>query len=262
MSYYGVGDYWEDVDQYIRNHGIEMQLTPEDISWLQNRIKGKSAAPKHPSEIHEDVILGNMGSYANHVPPYKSSTSLCCSPHGNMGLFYAWDGILRHNDGVIRVNLLLNRASPWMDVDSYLPFEGKVVLKNKTAREVFVRIPLWVKKENVNVSCNGSVQKNRWLDQYVRISNLKPSDVITINFPVEQRVEEWTKPNHGPFLIGAIPGGTKFKIRFRGNTVVNITPNLMSDDSPLYRNRPEKYKADKAPMKKVKRYMTPAVLKW
>ena len=29
-----------------------------------------------------------------------------------------------------RYNLLLNRASPWMDIDSYIPYEGKVVLKN------------------------------------------------------------------------------------------------------------------------------------
>ena len=37
LSYHGVGDYWEDVDQYIRNHGTEMQFTPEDkefLNWL------------------------------------------------------------------------------------------------------------------------------------------------------------------------------------------------------------------------------------
>ena len=31
LSYYGIGDYWEDVDQYIRNYGTEMQIVPEDM---------------------------------------------------------------------------------------------------------------------------------------------------------------------------------------------------------------------------------------
>ena len=35
MTYAGVGDYWEDVDQYIRNHGTEMQYMPEDIPHVQ-----------------------------------------------------------------------------------------------------------------------------------------------------------------------------------------------------------------------------------
>ena len=44
----------------------------------------------------EKVIETTVGAYSNHVAPYKTSTSLCCSPHGNMGLFYAWDGTLRY----------------------------------------------------------------------------------------------------------------------------------------------------------------------
>ena len=34
LSDNGVGDYWEDVDSYIRNHGVEMQFTPEDVPFL------------------------------------------------------------------------------------------------------------------------------------------------------------------------------------------------------------------------------------
>ena len=34
------------------------------------------------------------------------------------------------------VNLLLNRASPWLDIDSYLPYDGHVKVQNKTAKSV------------------------------------------------------------------------------------------------------------------------------
>ena len=38
LSDAGVGDYWEDVDQYIRNHGVEQQITDEDITFLQGSL--------------------------------------------------------------------------------------------------------------------------------------------------------------------------------------------------------------------------------
>jgi len=50
---------------------------------------------------------------------------------------------VRESQGVAQVNLLLNRASPWLDIDSYLPYQGKVVIRNKTARLIAVRIPRW-----------------------------------------------------------------------------------------------------------------------
>ena len=46
------------------------------------------------------------------------------------------------------MNLLLNRASPWLDVDSYLPYEGKMVIRNKTCERVSIRIPSWVDRSN------------------------------------------------------------------------------------------------------------------
>ena len=261
LSYAGVGDYWEDIDLYIRNHGVEMQFTPEDKHFLQQLGVGKPEAPKFPGATTKDVVETTVGGYSNHVPPYKTSTSLCCSPHGNMGLFYAWDGTLRCEDGVAKVNLLLNRVSPWLDIDSYLPFEGKVVLKNKQAKEAFVRIPLWVDKNKIECSVNDEDIFFRWFGNYLRIESLEQDDNITIQFPIEERIEEWTKPDHGEHLITAIPGGTKFRFRFRGNTLVEVTPPLMTG-SPLYRNRPEKFTGDKAPMRELTRYVSPQVLEW
>ncbi len=121
LSLAGVGNYWEDVEQYIRNHGIEMQIVPEDMEY----IRSLSGGELDDSSVR--LLARSVGGYAGR--PSKNCAWLCCSPHGNMGIFYAWDGILRYNDGVARVNLLLNRASPWMDIDSYLPFEGKVVIE-------------------------------------------------------------------------------------------------------------------------------------
>jgi hypothetical protein len=48
------------------------------------------------------------------------------------------------------VNLLLNRASAWADLDSYIPYEGRVDVRVKRDCELAVRIPEWVKPELVS----------------------------------------------------------------------------------------------------------------
>lgn len=255
----GVGDYWEDVDLYIRNHGTEMQFTPEDIPLIEEAIKDKPAPPKK-SYLGGDGLIANIGGYSNHVPPYKTSTSLCCSPHGNMGLFYAWDGMLRFNDGIARVNLLLNRASPGLDIDSYLPFEGKVVLKNKKSHTVFVRIPLWVDKNSVRCRIGKRTVQVGWLARYLRVDNLKETDVVTIEFPMAERTETWTAPKASAYTMN-IGADKAYTCRFKGNTLVEMTPTL-SEGSWIYQQRPLKFKANKASMKQVKRYVTEQILEW
>jgi hypothetical protein len=236
-----------------------MQLTPEDIPWLKKRCEGKPAAPDYPSQTSEGVIEANIGAFASSVSPCKSTTGLCCSTHGNMGLFYAWDGIIRYQDGTAQVNLLLNRASPWMDIDSYLPYEGKVVLKNKTAREIFVRIPLWVDRQKVRCTRSGENLPKVWFGSYLRVEGLQSNDVLTLEFPMVERTEQWTIPKLHPGW--PVPEEQMHTLRFRGNTLVEITPPLMPD-SPLYRSRPAKYEMAKAPTKKVTRYIVPITLKW
>ncbi len=261
LTYAGIGDYWEDVDLYIRNHGVEMQFTPEDIPYLKKLGEGKPTPPEDATGATKGVIEAAIGGYANHVPPYKNSWSLCCSPHGNMGLFYAWDGTLRYHNGVATVNLLLNRASPWMDVDSYLPYEGKVVLKNKAAREALVHIPLYVDKETVSCRIGNRKVSSNWFGRYLRVGDLKTGDNVTIEFPEAERVERWSAPPQEIKYGLSLPAGTVYTIRFKGNTVTEISPPLWPE-TWLYKDRPEKFKAGKAPLKKVTRYVSEMVLKW
>jgi hypothetical protein len=257
LSDAGVGDYWEDVDQYIRNHGVEMQFTPEDIPFLEQLGEGQPAPPEHPGMSTEDVIQNTVGAYSGSVKPFKTISALCCSTHGNMGLFYAWDGTLRYDGGVARVNLLLNRASPWMDIDSYLPYQGKVILRNKKAEQAFVRIPLWVDRSAVRCTLAGQELPPRWFGQYLRFSDLRPQDALTIEFPVIEQTEVWTTPS----IISREAEPQVHALRFRGNTLVEVTPPLIPG-SPLYQGRPEKYRSAEAPMKQVTRYASPIVLKW
>ncbi len=266
LSEAGIGDYWEDVDLYVRNHGSEMQIVPEDVTQLKQLVTEHGGQPRAPSIVPSEgyvtgtdagVIEAAVGGFSMSYPPFKTGWALCCSPHGNMGLFYAWDGTLRYSNGVARVNLLLNRASPWMDVDSYLPYEGKVVLRNKAAREALVRMPLWVELSRVQCRVGKRIVRPAWFGRYLRIEKLRRGDMVTIEFSVQERVEQWSMPG-GLLPLG---GGTVHTIRFKGNTVIDISPPLCPR-TWLYQDRPKKYHSSKAPMKKVTRFASPLVLQW
>jgi hypothetical protein len=191
-----------------------------------------------------------------------------------MGLFYAWDGTLRHEKGTTQVNLLLNRASPWMDIDSYLPYEGKVVLKNKKSREVFVRMPLWADRKAVRCSIGQQEVPNLWLNNRLRFRSLQPNDAVTIRFPIEVKTEEWKIPG----LLRSQPSVQVHTCKFKGNTLAEISPPLVSRfrtgyylgeapmekeirsvDPPYQRSY---FLKNQAPMKKVTRFVTPLILKW
>jgi hypothetical protein len=265
LTYAGIGDYWEDVDQYIRNHGVEMQITPEDVPYLEQISQGKPKSPVYDGMTTNNVIQSSIGAFSNHVPPLKVSTSGCCTPWGQMGLFYAWDAIVRHANDTAQVNLLLNRASPWLDVDSHLPYEGKIVVRNKRAREVLVRIPLWVDQRHVECRVRSKSIRPVWLGRYLRFDGLSAGDRVFIEFPVEEKTEHWTAPPQASFpgytLLTVMPQGTRYTCRFRGNTLVEITPPL-APGSQLYQRRPPQFQASKAPEKELTRFETPFVLKW
>lgn len=270
LSYASVGDYWEDVDQYIRNHAVAYQLTAKDVY----RMLGKRHLAAGDYEMPDEVLrkLGDDLPAAKGLPGVtaadvirpaigeiqgvtsKSPTWQCCGSHGNMSFFYVWDGALRHDDGVVRVNLLLNRASPWMDVDSFLPFEGKVILNNKTAEHLFVRLPLWVEKDDVVCTIGEKRVRSAWFGRYLRFQNLRSNDVVTLRFAVAERTETWTV------------GDTIHAFRFRGNTLIEVSPPMspLYDErfGQLYRQRLERYKTRKALMKTVRRYVSPIILEW
>jgi hypothetical protein len=176
LSDAGVGDYWEDVDQHVRNAMIEDQFI--DAEPLRKMCK-KKGVPTQTGEFTIERLLGALrhdGGFGPHwaLDPTNNGTtaSVYVEP-----FYYVWEGIVRYKEGVAQINLLLNRASPWLDIDSYLPYEGKVVIKNKTAKGLAIRIPRWVDKSKVQCCINRANISFFWVGNYLMLEKVKNKDV-------------------------------------------------------------------------------------
>ena len=86
------------------------------------------------------------------------------------------------------VNLLLNRALPWLDVDSHLPYKGQVDLRLKQDVDLNTRFPEWVDKAKVKATIKDSGHPLRWEGPIARLGKVRGGSVVTLSFPISERV--------------------------------------------------------------------------
>ena len=92
----GVGDYWEDIDQYVRNHLTEIQVLKGDPI-----RKIAEASPAHAVRSWEDAdqfverTIGVLCDDGLHPTVATPGAMLCCTYNGLIGYYHAWKGIVR-----------------------------------------------------------------------------------------------------------------------------------------------------------------------
>lgn len=271
MSEAGIADYWEDADRVIRNHLVEAQYVrrnylervsssaePMQARYVDGVQQFTDESVTYPGQMCDDRVLDRaVGLFASYLAPDFSSGRImqCCTANAARGIYYAWESISRQRGDDAEVNLLLNRAAPWLDVESHLPYEGKAVIRNKTARRIDVRIPGWVKRADLEFRLNGHEYAAQIAGNRAVFGDLKPGDAIELRFPVrEWRIERTANVR--------TPEETVYTIDFRGNTVVGISPRSDSPSVyPMY-ERDHLKKPGTAPVKKVARNIYKGVPRW
>lgn len=210
-----VGDYWDDVDRWVRNQFAEAQLRRAD--WLQNISPDKTITRElGPNETDRNVVQRNLGAFvpASGANEFTLGYYLvhCCAGNCIRAIYYVWEHILSSQDGKLRVNLLLNRASPWADVDSYIPYEGRVDIRVKQTCNLEVRIPEWVKPEEAACSVSGIVRDLTFAGRYAQVGAVGAGDLVVLTFPISERTVETSI------------GGKPYTLIIKGNDVVSIDP--------------------------------------
>jgi len=242
----GVGDYWEDVDQTVRNMFAEGQIL--DYQWMYDVSSGYPYTPPGPGDSVDGAPERSVGSFCGWVLPddmwmgWGPVVMACCVGNGSRVLYTVWQNILEYSGGELRVNLLLNRASQWADLNSYIPYEGKVDLHMKCAASgVSVRIPNWVTDEEVACTVNGAPRAFAWSGRYISLGTVNADDLVQVTFPISERTA------YLDFSDRLYP--FEYTLVFKGNDVVSMDPP--GTYRPLFQR--ERYRENVASWKMVTR---------
>ncbi len=260
LSAAGLGDYWDDADRWIRNQFAEQQMTRVD--WIGRVSESLQKTPVESNMRAERVPERVLGAFTGYTfgndygitegpPNLPTGTAGCCIGNAARTLYYIWESILDDEGGRLRVNLLLNRASKRADVYSHIPYEGRVDVKIKQpCKNVLVRVPEWIKPNSGEVSgkINGASHDLKWEGRHVNAGAGKPGDVITITFPISERVVAKEKIGVGEFTY-----------IIKGNTVVSVSPP--GKFYPLFYQR-DQYRENQTRWVKRERFVPDATIKW
>ncbi len=92
------GDYWDDVDRYLRNQFVEMQLL--DGEWIDQLA---ATFPPTPLETNDDAdrvsekLIGSFASWAGANDWYIGDiqgTTFCCIGNAGRALYYVWERMI------------------------------------------------------------------------------------------------------------------------------------------------------------------------
>jgi hypothetical protein len=246
LSQAGVGNYWEVVDRWIRNTFLDLQLTPADAEQIKRlpvtHLETLEAGFLQPADSADMIV----GVWRENLWKEKESSDWsigCCNGNCSRMLYYIWDNIVTDKDDTLWVNLHLNRASPWADVDSWLPYEGRVLITMKTGKDkLLVRIPEWTDWNEVHCTINGKPLKGIRFKEYLNVGKVKKKDKIVVSFPVKER-----EVNANLFNMYR-------RVTLKGNTVIDMVPEVDQAHYPLEKHK--KYRANTAPMKKGTRFVS------
>ena len=285
----GMGDYWDDVEHATRNATAQAQVTdlegirrigasyaerpkdarfgaPDDFRFTRN-INITDPIPN--LECDDNVLERSIGAIANALTGgcYQTPNQMaCCTANGLQGFYYAWEAAIRHNGDTSTVNLLFTRFSEWMDLISFLPYEGKVVIHNKTSKNINVRIPQGVMPGNVSLAVNGNdINNPSFCGRYLNITGLSGREEITVTFPQNKRKLTLIIPNMNGRMHWGFP---KVSANFVGSTCVGLGDERESifgseNESILIKqfNEP-KYRSGQTLFKDAPYYVPPKVIQW
>lgn len=248
----GIADYWDDIDRFVRNHFAEAQITRTD--WVYKMAKEEPNKPVEWNETSDKVPERNVGAWSGWAAPNEYATWLgiqhCCTGNAARGLYYVWEHMVDRKGDVLTVNLLLNRASAWADVYSYIPYTGRVDLKMKQpCSELRLRVPEWIKTGDpaLSATVNGTKHDLRWQGRYVSLAAVGSGAKVEVSFPISERT---VKEQIGP---------DTYTLVIKGNTVLSIDPP--GKKGALYTDR-AKYKSSEVAWKKVTRFVPEQQIIW
>lgn len=253
-------DKWDDVDRWVRNQFAEAQLT--DVSWLSDGHLQPIDRAQHPlpgagcqgpdfgtTERVAERVLGSFAGWPaanDFVQGQGWAIMHCCTGNATRALYCVWESIITRRGDTLRVNLLLNRASQWADINSHLPYSGRVEVHAKAPLNLEVRLPEWVQPADARCTVNGSPRELTFDGRYARVGQVTAGGRAEITFPVVERTDAVIIEKH------------RYRLVRRGNEVVDIEPRGVN--RPFYQRG--HYREDSGLWRRVTRFAPDQEIEW
>jgi hypothetical protein len=220
---------WDIVERSARNYLTRSQprhIGPISLEGVaMNRTEEHREIDRTPPELCDtrDIARRAVGCMAgwgapNDVLDPRGKGAMCvqncCSSHLPFGLYRVWEHIAVMKPEGLYVNLLLNHSGRWCDVRDYQPGEGRVEITMKKSANLYVRLPEWVEKDNVQVKVGNAGVDRAWDEskRYVAVGKVERGVKLTIIYPLRR------------WKIKELLGGTVYTTDWIGDTVVGIDP--------------------------------------
>jgi hypothetical protein len=246
LSDAGLGDYWDDVEMYARNGLLCAQATDLDelkrvsmagkqrppnstdpalAGHFDSRFRGNNKGVLPGQEMHDRVLERTIGAFGHVVGARFQAPMMmhCCTANCCQALYFAWEGIVRNDsDDSVTINLWLNRRSPWVDVLSWQPYEGKLAVQNKGMQRITIRKPGWASKNRIRCQIDGRNVQPQWSGTHMILGGLKGNELISLATPMLSEGAEYTLVNLG----NPSESTERYRIQFKGPTAVKVERTL------------------------------------
>lgn len=261
MDYIGIGvtlannghpEYWGDIERLTRNHLAESQAV--DNSWLIS----DNTIPDTEQFSHRDIGDRMLGGYAGWSSPthflavkenlhwggdeLRGKTRAfqnCCGGSGTHAYYIAWKNVSRFYDGILQVNMHIDKLLPQAEIRCYQPYKGLLTIELKQDCDVKIRIPDFVSSTDLVLTINGQPVEFAVSGNFLRVNERHAKDRIELNYMLPKKTERVTIGNKKtsekskiwyPLLEqtkdkieGAFSQYT-YDVTWIGDTVINITP--------------------------------------
>lgn len=249
-------DYWDDVERWTRNHFAESQLT--QYQWIYKLAESQPKKEVASNESSDHPAERNIGGFAGWSTPndwiyrhnyHDFAIMHCCTGNAARTLFYIWENIFGFDKGNLTINLLMNRASQYADIYSYIPYEGRIDIKIKeNLKNMSIRMPEWIQTNSKDVVCKIKNDQTlfTWSGKYINLCNLKKGQMLTITFPISETV------------VKQKLAGTDYTFGVKGNTVISVEPT--GKYCPLYQR--DQYRQSQTKWRKIQRFVPDETIEW
>ncbi|MAE64055.1 MAG: hypothetical protein CMJ18_07245 [Phycisphaeraceae bacterium] len=258
---------WDVADKAIRNQLAEGQI--RRVDWVARHNMGQPpSAPVFDAEANaskgrgeadpmsysfDRVMERNVGAFigwagVNEQVLWQRERQLwrgimhCCTGNATRSLYVAWKYMVQeHAGGVTHVHLLMNRAGDVVDINSHIPYTGRVDFKVRKATALKIRLPEWVDTADVRLERSGQASNPAGFDgRYVETGNVEEGTTVTLSFPIAEETKQ-----------AVIERDTYYAV-CKGNDVVEIDPG--GRIAPMYRR--EHYRENRTRWVEKARFVT------